>query len=145
MFEKFDEYELMLIEAIRNHPEIQAAALTGSRALVGGGDEYSDVDLFLLARDLDVVRRVREWLPRPEKILLCDFHLQRYCSLLLEDFSRIDLAIHHISESPSSWVVRHHELIKGSIDYDAQLVAAEDETARARAVHLNQTSRSTTC
>lgn len=30
------EYGLALIEAIRNHPEIEAAALTGSRARAGG-------------------------------------------------------------------------------------------------------------
>lgn len=111
--------------------------MTGSRALAGGSDEYSDVDVFLLARNLEAVRRVREWLPRPERILLCDFHLQRYCSVLLEDWSRIDLAIHHVSESPSSWVVQHYRLIKGDIGDDARFVVAEDETVRARAVHLN--------
>ena len=132
-----DEYELALIDAIRKHPEIQAAALTGSRARAGGSDEYSDVDMFLVARNVEAVRRVREWLPSPEKILLCDFHQQRYCSVLLEDFSRIDLAIYDISESPSSWVIQHHQLIKGTIDNNAQFDAAENITTRSRAVHLN--------
>jgi hypothetical protein len=40
-------------------------------------------------------------------------------------------------ESPSTWVIQLHRLIKGNVDYNAQFIAAEAETGRARSVHLS--------
>lgn len=59
-----------LLDAIRNHPAIEWAAITGSVARQGD-DQYSDLDDLLVARDVMAVRNVRAWLPLELKVLIC--------------------------------------------------------------------------
>ena len=126
-----------LLDAIRRNPEIVAAAVTGSRARPSAADQYSDWDILVIARDVRLVRDVRCWLPPEPRILLCAFHLTNYCSILLETFDKIDLAIFSIDDPPSRWVVHDYQAVKGGPEFEAQLTAAADETRSKRAVHLN--------
>ena len=65
-----------------NDPDIPGAAITGSIARQGGGDQYSDLDVLLVARDLMAVQNARAWLPRELKVLICAFHLTDYYTVL---------------------------------------------------------------
>ena len=65
-----EELRLAVVEAIRDHPEIPQAAITGSQARHADIDQYSDLDLLLVARDVEAVRNVPGWFPRPESILI---------------------------------------------------------------------------
>lgn len=131
------EYRHAVLEAVRGHPEIEHAAITGSQARPGRADAYSDLDLLLIARDRDAVRDVRAWLPHPEDILICAFHLEHYCSILLRGFDKIDLAIFSIDEAPGRWVVHSYRVLKGGGDFSAQLSTAAAHVRDHQAVHLN--------
>ena len=63
-------------DAIRRHPGVVAAAITGSRAR-GDADGFSDLDVRVVASDVEAVAEVRSWLPRAERILLVAPHLRR--------------------------------------------------------------------
>jgi len=60
-----EELRLALVEAIQGHPEILQAAITGSLARPAAIDQYSDLDLLLVARDVETVRNGR----RPARAL----------------------------------------------------------------------------
>jgi hypothetical protein len=126
-----------ILDAIVANPGVQSAAVTGSQAREGGADGYSDLDCLLVAREPEQVRDVRSWFPRKPGVLLCEFHLARYCSVLLDNFDKVDLAIVSPGEAPSSWVVLHYEVIKGDHDFEARLASAAAETRRTRAAQRN--------
>src|SRR5579864_5748581 len=90
-----------LIKAIQDHPEVLNAAITGSMARGTDVDRFSDLDLLLVARDTKPVSDVRAWFPQPEHVLICALHLSHYCTVLLSDFQKIDLAIFS-ADDPSS-------------------------------------------
>jgi hypothetical protein len=129
-----------ILEAVTHHPDIVHAAVTGSQARPGGVDEHSDLDLLLVARDLAAVRNVRAWLPPQLNILLCEFHLTRYCTVLLHDFEKIDLAIFSLAEiadSPSAWIVTEYRILKGDAEFESHLAAAVANSREKNAAHLH--------
>ena len=132
-----DETVQALVQAIRNHPDIVSAAITGSLARPNGADAFSDLDALLIARDVKAVRDIRSWLPPAEQVLLCAWHLSRYCSVLLSDFQKIDLAIFSTDDSPSDWVVQHYQIIKGDDRFESQLAGAAMRSRDHSAAHLN--------
>jgi len=125
-----------MLNAITSHPEILHAAITGSLAR-GGEDRFSDLDLLLVARNPEAVHNVRAWFPEPRSILICALHLEHYCSILLEDFKKIDLAIFDAADSPSLWVVHDYQVIKGGSEFEAQLAAAALRSREGRSAHRN--------
>lgn len=125
-----------LIQAIKRHPAICKAAITGSHAR-GMTDRFSDVDVLLVASDLLAVREVQSWLPATPKTLIFAFHLTHYCTVLLDDFQKIDLAIFGVTDSPSLWVVHDYEIIEGGADFEAELAEATENTRQKLAAHLN--------
>lgn len=70
-------------DAIRNHP---CASCHYRIARERDADQYSD--------------------------LISAFHLTNYCTVLLDTFEKIDLAIFSIDDPPSSWVVHDFKLIR---------------------------------
>jgi hypothetical protein len=132
-----DQVMPVLVQAIKDHPEVVNAAITGSRASRAGTDRFSDLDVLLVVRDIKAVSDVRSWLPESEHILICAFHLSNYCTVLLDDFQKIDLAIFPADGPSSRWVVHDYEIIKGSEDFEAQLAEAAKTTREKTAVHLN--------
>ncbi len=126
-----------LLDAIRNHSEIPWAAITGSLARPDGGDEYSDLDALLVARDITAVRDVRAWLPPERKILLCAFHLTNYCTVLFANFEKLDLAIYSVDDPPSRWVIHDYKVLKGDRSFEMQLAMAAADTQADKAAHLN--------
>jgi hypothetical protein len=127
----------VLLNAIGNHPDIPRAAITGSVARPGGEDQYSDLDVLLVARDLEAVRDVRAWLPAELNVLICAFHLTNYSTVLLDSFEKFDFAIFSIDDPTSRWVVHDYLVIKGDADFEMQLATAAEESRAKRAAHLN--------
>lgn len=127
----------MVLDAISNHPDIQRAAITGSLAREGGGDQHSDLDVLLITRDLMAVRDVRAWLPSELSILVCALHLANYCTVLLDSFEKIDLAIFSIDDPPSLWVIQDYKVLKGEQDFETQLAMAAAECRAKKTAHLN--------
>jgi len=125
-----------LLKVVKDHPAIINAAITGSRAR-RTADQFSDLDVLLVARDLQEVCDVRAWLPDSMEALICAFHLSHYCTVLLADFQKIDLAIFSVNEPSSLWVAHDYELIKGGAEFEAQLAQAAETTREKRAVHLS--------
>jgi predicted nucleotidyltransferase len=132
-----DQATHVLVQAIKNHPEVAKAAITGSRARRAGTDRFSDLDVLLVVRDIRTVSDVRLWLPESEHILICAFHLSNYCTVLLDDFQKIDIAIFPADSPSSRWVVQDYEVIKGGEDFEAQLAEAATTTRQKTAAHLN--------
>src|SRR5437016_74977 len=132
-----EELQLAVVEAIHNHPEILKAAITGSQARHTDIDQYSDLDLLLVARDVEAVRNVPGWFPRPGRVLICEFHLTRYCTILLDSFEKIDLAIFSVDDPSSSWVIHDYKVLKGDDGFEARLAMAAKDTRNTKAVHLN--------
>jgi hypothetical protein len=126
-----------VLDAVGDHPEILQAAVTGSQARRAGIDRHSDLDLLLVARDAVAVRNVRAWFPQPERILICAFHLIHYCTLLLDNFEKIDLAIFPADDPSAGWVVHDYEVIKGDEAFGARLAQAAADTRARKAAHLN--------
>lgn len=79
-------YEQLVLNAVINHPKIIFAAVTGSQVFSKAADQYSDLDLLLIVEDSSEVKDINSWLPEPERILISTFHLNHYCSTLI-DFS----------------------------------------------------------
>ena len=52
-----------LVQAIKDNPAAVKAAITGSLARRTGADRFSDLDVLLVARDINSVSDVRAWLP----------------------------------------------------------------------------------
>jgi hypothetical protein len=100
-----------------------------------GADRFSDLDALLVARDMKAVSDVRAWLP--EHVLICTFHLSNYCTVLLSDFQKIDLAIFSADDPSSRWVVQDYEVIKGGEAFEAQIAEAAKATHRKAAAPLN--------
>jgi hypothetical protein len=125
-----------LTRAIKEHPAIVSAAITGSHARQAT-DRFSDLDILVVTRDLQGVCDVRAWFPSSLEVLLCAFHLSRYCSVLLRDSQKIDLAIFAVEDPPSQWVIHDYQIIKGGPDFEAQLAQSAKATREDRAVHLN--------
>jgi predicted nucleotidyltransferase len=132
-----DQTTHVLIQAIKDHPDVVNAAITGSRARRAGTDRFSDLDVLLVVRDIRTVSNVRLWLPESERILICAFHLSNYCTVLRDDFQKIDIAIFPADGPLSRWVVQDYEVIKGSEDFEAQLAEAAKTTSQKTAAHLN--------
>jgi len=126
-----------LVEAIKDHPAIVKAAITGSLARRANVDAFSDLDVLLVARDIKEVADVRAWLPGSLQVLVCAFHLSNYCTLLLDDFQKVDAAIFSIDDPPSRWVVHDYEVIKNGDDFEKQLTEAAKLTHEKAAAHLN--------
>ena len=126
-----------LVAAIQAHPEIPYAAITGSQAAGHRVDIFSDLDLLVVARDTEAVRDVHAWWPQPETILLCAFHLDHYCTLLLEEFAKVDLTVFSAEDPVSAWVVRDYTVIKGDPAFEQQLATAAALTQDTKAAHLN--------
>jgi hypothetical protein len=131
------KYYQAVLEAIQQHPAILLAAITGSQVHGTMVDQYSDLDVLLLARNLAAVRDVPSWFPNPQDILICELHLTNYCTILLKSFAKIDLAILSVEEQPSHWIVHDYQVIKGDDRFAAQLATAAVETRTRRAAHLN--------
>ena len=132
-----DQTTHVLVQAIKDHPEVVNAAITGSWARRAGADRFSDLDVLLVVRDIRAVSDVRSWLPESEHVLICAFHLSNYCTVLLDDFQKIDIAIFPADGPSSQWVVHDYEIIKGSGDFEAQLTEAAKTTRQKNAAHLN--------
>ena len=96
-----DQYRRSLIQAIKDHPAITNAAITGSLARRMAIDQFSDTDILLVVQDMTAIATVQAWLPDSQRILICAFHLSNYCSVLLSDFHKIDIAIFSTDEPPS--------------------------------------------
>ena len=132
-----DPTKQCVLQVIRDHPAIKAAAVTGSLARPTGGDRFSDLDVLLVARDFKQVSEVRVWLPDSLGVLICSFHLSHYCTVLLEDFQKIDFAIFATDEPSSKWVIHDYEIVKNSDGFTAQLAEAAKRTREKAAAHLN--------
>jgi hypothetical protein len=126
-----------VLAAIRDHPKVLNAAITGSLARRRDVDPYSDLDVLIVARDVKAVSDVRAWLPGSARILICAFHLAHYCTVILSDLQKLDLALFAADDPPSRWVVHDYEVIKGGDDFTAQLAAAAQATREKMAAHLN--------
>jgi len=131
-----EETRKAILDAIRVHPKIVNAAMTGSFARKRGNDEYSDLDLLIITRDLDEVRNVRSWLPQRDDVLISAFHFSHYCTVLLRGGDNIDLAIFSADEPPSRWVIHDYSVIKGQEGFEGELALAA-KTTRDRAAHHN--------
>jgi hypothetical protein len=83
------------------------------------------------------VRDVRAWLPSELCILICAFHLTNYCTVLLDSFEKIDLAIFSIDDPPSLWVIHDYKILKGDQDFEMQLAVAAAECRVKKTAHLN--------
>jgi hypothetical protein len=127
----------VLVETIRAHPDIHAAAITGSRARANCADSFSDLDILLVATDLASVRNIRSWFPPQLPILICAFHLTDYCSILLDSFQKIDLAILSVDDASCRWIVHDYQVVKGGPEFESQLAGAAADTRGNRAAHRN--------
>lgn len=132
------KFKLGILDAIRNHPAILRAAITGSHARQSGEDQHSDLDVLLVALDLDAVRQLRKWVPQDWNVLICAFHLMHYCTILLDDLEKFDFAIFSADDPPSSWVVHDYTVIKGDDEFEAQLAKAAADCRTSKATHLNR-------
>jgi hypothetical protein len=132
------EFKLAMLDAVRNHPLILRAAITASHACQGGPDRHSDLDLLLAARDVDAVREVSRWVPKDWKILICAFHLTHYCTVLLDDLEKLDLAIFSAEDPPSIWVVHDYMVVKGDEEFGAQLAEVAAACRTNKAAHQNR-------
>jgi hypothetical protein len=132
-----DQTARALVEAVKDHPEVLSAAITGSLARRTDADRFSDLDVLLVARDMRAASDVRAWFPRSEQVLIAAFHLSHYCTVLLNDLQKIDLAIFSADDPPSRWVVHEYEVIKGGEDFEARLAEAAKATRQKAAAHLN--------
>lgn len=121
-----------ILHAVREHPGIVAAAVTGSRARPRGADAFSDLDLLVVCTDLAAVRRLDHWLPRPERILVSAFHLERHASVLYEGLEKLDLTLIAAHEGPEQWLVESHEAVKGDLGFAQDLVRAAATTHAER-------------
>jgi hypothetical protein len=130
------KFTLAILDAIRNHPAILRAAITGSHARQNGEDQHSDLDVLLVARDLDAVRQVGKWVPQDWNVLICAFHLTHYCTVLLDDLEKFDLAIFSADDPSWSWVVHDYTVIKGDADFEVQLAKAAADCRTNKAAHL---------
>lgn len=131
------EFNNAVVDAVRNHPAVVGAAITGSHARGSGLDRNSDLDMLLVANDLEAVRRVRTWLPSRCSPLICAFHLTHYCTILSADFEKFDLAIFSDDDDPTKWIIHDYRVVKGNSEFEAQLARAVDDCRLSRAVHLN--------
>src|SRR5262245_52335739 len=95
------QFQRSVIQTIKDRPDIACAAITGSQARRNAADRFSDVDVLLVVRDVTAIANVNSWFPDSDRILLCTFHLSNYCTVLLDDFSKFDIAIFSIDD-PSS-------------------------------------------
>jgi len=132
-----DQYRTSVIQAIKDHPQIAGAATTGSLARGTGVDQFSDMDVLLVARDVNAINTVNSWLPDSERILICAFHLSNYCTVLLNDFRKIDIAIFSIDDPSSRWVIHDYDVIKGDEEFQGKLADAANQTRQKSAAHLN--------
>ncbi|MGA3066252.1 MAG: nucleotidyltransferase domain-containing protein [Tepidisphaeraceae bacterium] len=130
-----EQTQMALIQAIADYPAIVKAAITGSHAR-RSVDRFSDLDVLLVTPDAMDVSDVRALLSGHVSSLICAFHLSHYCTVLTDDFQKIDLAIFTLNDSPSMWVVHDYQIIKGGPDFEAQLSHAAKATRDQRAVHL---------
>jgi hypothetical protein len=126
-----------LLTAIQNHPAILRAAITGSQARNGAGDQFSDLDVLLIARDVGAVRQFHTWMPNGQNILICASHLSHYCTILMDDLEKLDLAIFGPEDPPSKWVVHDYVVVKGDAEFENQLARAAVDTRSTKAAHLN--------
>jgi len=131
-----EESKQLLWEAIVRHPLIAGAAITGSLARPGGEDPLSDLDIFLVVQDFPAVANVRGWFPPRLPILICEFHLTHYCSVLLEDLEKIDLALFSVDHSPQLWIVHDYRMVKGTRTFEDRLAEAALATRTVKAEHL---------
>ena len=76
------------------------------------------------------VRNVHAWLPRELKVLICAFHLTDYCTVLLDSFEKIDLAIFSADDLPSLWLIHDYKVLKGDQEFEIQLAKAAAESGR---------------
>src|SRR5262245_27673783 len=130
-------FEHSLIQEIKNHPDIACAAITGSLARRTAIDRFSDMDVLLVVRDVTAIANVKSWLPDAERIIICAFHLTNYCTVLLNDFHKIDIAIFSIDEPSSRWVIHDYEVIKGDEEFREKLADAAAQTRQRSAAYLN--------
>lgn len=121
-----------ILHAVRAHPGIAAAAVTGSRARPRGADAFSDLDLLLVCSDLGAVRRLDHWLPRPAELLVWAFHLERHASALYAPLHKLDLTLMAAHEGPEQWLVESHEVVKGDLGFAQDLVRATATTHAER-------------
>ena len=131
------EFNNAVLDAVRSHPAVINAAITGSHARQSGQDKNSDLDMLLVANDLEAVRQVRTWLPGRRKLLICAFHLTHYCTVLSAEFEKLDLAIFSAEDPPSKWMVHDYRVVKGNSDFEAQLAKAAGDCRASKAAHLN--------
>jgi hypothetical protein len=126
-----------LLRAIKDHPAVVKAAITGSLARRTDVDGFSDLDVLVVARDIGAISDVRAWLPGSAQVLVCAFHLSNYCTVLLNDLQKVDLAIFSVDDPPSRWVVHDYEILKDSEGFGEQLAEAAKTTRESAASHLN--------
>lgn len=131
------EFNDAVVDAVRNHSAVAGAAIIGSRARRSGPDKNSDLDMLLVANDLEAVRQVRTWLPNRDNLLICSFHLTHYCTVLSADFEKLDLAIFSAEDPPSRWMVHDYRVVKGNSEFEAQLARAAVDCRASKAAHLN--------
>lgn len=132
-----DEMKEALLLTIRNHPAIVEAAIVGSVAGRTYVDQFSDLDILLIADDIEAVSDVRRWLPASMRPLICATHLSRYCTVLFDDFQKLDAAIFAVEEDPTNWVVQQWQIVKGGDDFATKLCRAAQHTRERLAAHLN--------
>lgn len=130
------DWEVQL-QAVRDHPDIVKAAITGSVARGFGVDEFSDLDLLVIARDTRSVTNIGAWLPGAAGAPIRALHLSRYCTVLFSDFRKLDIAIFQDDEPETTWVVQDYEVVKGGAEFEAELAAAATHTREQTAAHLN--------
>ena len=130
-------YTSAAVGAIQDHSGIASAAITGSLASEYGGDQHSDLDLLIVTDQVEAVRDVRSWLPEPNRIVIAAVHLVRYCSVLMDDMFKVDLAIYSPQDPATDWVVQDFDVIKGGPDFEEQLRSARETTDCSRSAHLN--------
>jgi len=132
-----DQYRQSVIQAIKDHPDIASAAITGSLARRIAIDQFSDMDVLLVVRDVTAIAKVNSWLPNSERIVINAFHLSNYCTVLLNDFRKIDIAIFSTDDPPSRWVIHEYEVIKGDEKFQERLADAAAQTRQKSAAYLN--------
>ena len=133
-----DQYRHSVIQAIKEHPDI---AKRGHHRIAGRRriaiDQFSDMDVLLVVRDVTSIAKVNSWLPNSERIVINAFHLSNYCTVLLNDFRKIDIAIFSTDDPSSRWVIHDYEVIKGDKKFQERLADAAAQTRQKSAAYLN--------
>ena len=124
-----------ILDRVRTNPLIAAAAVVGSNAKGKHEDAFSDLDLLIIANDVNPFLTSKAWLPRSSTILLHEVHLARVVSVLWNSLQKLDATIYEANQPATDLIVLDYSVIKGGESFSKKLEIAVGETKK-RAPHL---------